>query len=90
MTHPAKSISVSHIMIENRKYPPQQLFKASSHINSIEIYEKMYKESIEDSDRFWLEQANQLDWFSKRLSPENMFGTVLNVRFSTLGLKTAN
>ena len=52
-------------MTENRTFPPPAEVQAKAHVKSFDDYEKMYKRSIEDSDRFWLEQANQLDWFKK-------------------------
>jgi acetyl-CoA synthetase len=50
---------------EVRKYAPDELFSAHAHIKSIDQYEEMYKRSLEQSDEFWLEQAESLDWFKK-------------------------
>ncbi len=41
--------------------PVDQDFAARAHIDGA-AYEKLYRASLEDPDRFWLEQAKQLDW----------------------------
>ena len=38
---------------ENRVFPPPAEFSASAHIKSLEEYEALYKESIEDPEKFW-------------------------------------
>jgi acetyl-CoA synthetase len=48
-------------MTENRTFPPSQATVDRALINA-EQYASMYKRSVEDSDGFWLEQAQTLDW----------------------------
>ncbi|MFW2439250.1 MAG: acetate--CoA ligase [Arenicellales bacterium] len=49
-------------MSESKIYPVPSEFAKNAHINN-ERYETMYKQSIEDPDAFWAEQAEQfLDW----------------------------
>jgi acetyl-CoA synthetase len=49
-------------MSESKIYPVPGEFAKNAHINS-ERYEAMYKQSIEDPDAFWAQQANAfLDW----------------------------
>jgi len=49
-------------MSESKIYPVPEDFANNAHINS-ERYETMYRQSIEDPDTFWAEQANDfLDW----------------------------
>ena len=43
--------------------PPPADFAAHALIGSLEQYQEMYQESIEDPDGFWLKQAETLDWF---------------------------
>ena len=57
-----QAISTDSLMSEGRTFPPSQEVVDRALINS-ETYEKMYRESIEDSDGFWLAQAKTLDWF---------------------------
>ena len=52
-------------MSDNKVYPVPTDFAANALINA-EQYDTMYKQSIEDSDNFWAEQAEQnLTWFKK-------------------------
>ena len=49
-------------MSETKVYPVPEDFAANAHITN-EMYEAMYKRSIEDPDGFWADQANEfLDW----------------------------
>jgi acetyl-CoA synthetase len=50
---------------ENRLFPPPAEFSARAHIQSMEQYEALYKQSIEDPDTFWANAANELHWFKK-------------------------
>jgi len=46
-------------------YPVPEDFAANAHVNA-EQYEAMYKQSVEDPEAFWAEQADEyLDWFEK-------------------------
>ncbi len=52
-------------MSDNKIYPVPADFAANALINA-DQYEVMYKQSIEDSDNFWAEQAEEsLTWFKK-------------------------
>ncbi|MBT8440012.1 MAG: acetate--CoA ligase, partial [Gammaproteobacteria bacterium] len=46
-------------------YPVPEDFAANAHVNA-EQYEAMYKQSVEDPETFWAQQADDyLDWFEK-------------------------
>jgi len=71
-THvPAVSSSVSSlsnqdldsVLRENRIFPPPEEFSSKASIGSIEQYESMYKQSIEDPEAFWANVAKDLHWF---------------------------
>jgi acetyl-CoA synthetase len=64
MTEPAKTVSTSSLMQENRTFPPSAEAAKRAYINA-EQYQKMYDRSVNDSDNFWLEQAATLDWVKK-------------------------
>ncbi|MGP8219488.1 MAG: acetate--CoA ligase, partial [Limisphaerales bacterium] len=51
-------------MQENRTFPPSPEVIKRAYINA-EQYKKMYDRSINEPDKFWLEQAATLDWFKK-------------------------
>jgi acetyl-CoA synthetase len=44
---------------------PDPTFSANAHVKSFDQYDKMYKQSIEDPDKFWGEIASQFHWNKK-------------------------
>jgi acetyl-CoA synthetase len=48
---------------ENRVFPPPPEFSAKAHIQSLEQYEALYKQSIDDPEGFWAGVAADLHWF---------------------------
>jgi acetyl-CoA synthetase len=48
---------------ENRVFPPPAEFSATARIQSLEQYEALYKQSIDDPEGFWAGMAKDLDWF---------------------------
>jgi len=48
---------------ENRVFPPPEEFSARAHVKSLEEYEAIYKQSIEDPENFWAGAARELHWF---------------------------
>ncbi len=61
MTDP-KDSSFDRLLDEKREYSPSAELSAKAHIKTVEQYEKMYRESVDHSDAFWLNQAKTLDW----------------------------
>ena len=53
------------VLQEHRKFPPPPSFAARAHISSFDQYETMYRESIDNPEKFWGEKAAELDWFKK-------------------------
>jgi acetyl-CoA synthetase len=51
------------LLRENRVFPPPEEFSRNAQIKSIEQYESMYKQSIEDPETFWANVAKDLHWF---------------------------
>lgn len=60
-----KKAGMDSLMSESRKFPPPPEFSKNALISSMEQYQKMYDESINEPDKFWLKQAEMLDWFKK-------------------------
>jgi acetyl-CoA synthetase len=57
--------TISSVMNEKRKFnPPKELAK-KAYIKSLKQYQDLYKESIENPDKFWAERAEELHWFKK-------------------------
>ena len=48
---------------ENRVFPPPPEFSAKARIGSLAEYEALYKQSIEDPEKFWAGVARELHWF---------------------------
>jgi acetyl-CoA synthetase len=50
---------------EGRKFPPPANIQSNAWVDSVEQYETMWKQSIDNPDGFWLEQAKSLTWFKE-------------------------
>ena len=64
-TEPTNQKTIASLMSEKRSFPPPENITAKAHINSAEQYQKMWQQSLDDSDSFWLEQAKSLHWFKQ-------------------------
>jgi acetyl-CoA synthetase len=64
MTQPGKSISTESLQQEGRTFPPPPHAVKRAHLN-VASYHNLYERSVKDSDAFWLEQCNSLEWFKK-------------------------
>ena len=53
------------MMDEKRVFEPSEEVKKKAYIKNMEEYKKLYKQSVDDPDKFWGEQANLLDWYKK-------------------------
>ncbi|MCK5439350.1 MAG: acetate--CoA ligase [Gemmatimonadetes bacterium] len=53
---------IDTMLQEERRFPPPTEFAARAHIGSIEEYEQLYRESIDDPETFWTRMAAELDW----------------------------
>ncbi len=58
-----KTIQV--MMEEHRLFPPPEEFSKRAHIKSMEEYESLYRESVEDPEGFWARMADIIDWTKK-------------------------
>ena len=45
-------------------FPPSVATSENAHISSLEKYNEIYQESIQDPDAFWAKTAKRLDWIS--------------------------
>jgi len=52
-------------MTEDRKFAPPAAVAAKAHIGSMKQYQQMWEQSINEPDKFWLEQAKSLSWFKE-------------------------
>jgi acetyl-CoA synthetase len=56
---------IDSLMSENRTFPPSEAVRKKAYVGSFEQYKEMWDASINQPDKFWLEQANTLHWFKK-------------------------
>jgi acetyl-CoA synthetase len=52
-------------MQESRLFPPPAEFSATAHIQSMEQYKTLYRQSIDHPDVFWGEVAGNFHWFKR-------------------------
>jgi acetyl-CoA synthetase len=57
--------SISSLMTETRKFPPPESVKKTAYVKSFGEYQKLWEQSINDPDGFWLKQAEALTWYKK-------------------------
>lgn len=61
----AQSTSIDSILHEQRKFDCPPEFARQAHIKTLEEYERLYRESVDDPDKFWSRVAGELHWFKK-------------------------
>ncbi len=65
MISDTKDKAIESLMQEDRTFPPPEKVRQGAWISSTEQYETMWRQSIEEPDAFWLEQAKSLHWFKQ-------------------------
>src|SRR5690349_24651199 len=58
-----QSSAIDSVLHEQRLFPPPPEFSKRAHIKSVEEYERIYKESIADPEKFWAGVAKDLHSF---------------------------
>src|SRR5581483_1013630 len=64
-TLPVPGTHIDSVLQEQRQFAPPEEFRQSAHIKSAEDYERIYRESVEDPEKFWGRIAGELHWFKK-------------------------
>src|SRR3990172_448721 len=58
--------NIEVLSTEKRTFPPSKEFSQKAHIKSMKEYGQLYKQSVDDPDKFWGEQAEKnLTWYKK-------------------------
>jgi acetyl-CoA synthetase len=60
---PVPNQDLESTLRENRVFLPPEDFVRKAHIAGLEVYENLYKQSIEDPEGFWGGVAKELHWF---------------------------
>jgi len=61
----AQDKAISSLMTETRMFPPPPRIQKDAYVSTMAQYKKMWDQSIDDPEKFWLEQAQSLTWFKK-------------------------
>src|ERR1700759_1814144 len=61
----ANDAKIDSLLQEQRKFEPSDTFREQAQIKSLEEYERIYAESIEQPEKFWGSIAEELHWFKK-------------------------
>ena len=64
MSAPNTANFTESLQHEGRTFPPSPEAVKRAHLNA-DTYKTMYDRSVKDSDAFWLEQCDTLEWFKK-------------------------
>src|SRR5690349_11739333 len=54
---------ITSILHEKRLFKPSSQFSKSANIKSLAEYQRLYKDSIKNPEKFWAKQAMELTWF---------------------------
>ena len=55
--------NIDSVLRESRVFKPSDEFSSHAHINSLEEYERIYREAADDPEKFWGNIATELHWF---------------------------
>jgi acetyl-CoA synthetase len=81
MNSTLNSTNIKSLLNEKRIINPQESFRSTARVSSLESYELLYRQSIQDPDTFWGTQAKELlSWFSD-------WSSVIEYDWSTIGTR---
>ncbi len=61
----ATQVNIDSTLDEQRSFAPSAEFSQKAQIKSLAEYEALYKESVEQPEKFWARAAEELHWFKK-------------------------
>jgi acetyl-CoA synthetase len=61
----ATQVHIDSTLDEQRSFEPPAEFSRKAQIKSLAEYEALYKESVEQPEKFWARAAEELHWFKK-------------------------
>src|SRR5258706_1655482 len=65
MAEVSNQTNIDSILDEQRKFECPPEFSRKAHLKSLADYETLYKESVEEPEKFWGRAAEELHWFKK-------------------------
>jgi acetyl-CoA synthetase len=83
---------IESVLKERRVFAPASAFAAAAHVKSLEEYERIYRQSVDEPEAFWAGVARELDWFTpwQRVLEWNppdakwFVGATLNISYNCL------
>jgi len=54
---------IESVLQESRSFEPSQAFKSTAHISDLGEFERLYRQSLDEPDKFWGDAASLLHWF---------------------------
>src|ERR1700692_3169424 len=61
----ATQVNIDSTLDEQRLFDPPAEFSQKAQIKSLAEYEALYKESVEEPEKFWARAAEELHWFQE-------------------------
>src|ERR1700736_1435049 len=61
----ATQVNIDSTLDEQRSFPPPAEFSQKAQIKTLAEYEALYKESLEQPEKFWARAAEELHWFKE-------------------------
>jgi acetyl-CoA synthetase len=61
----ATQVNIDSVLDEQRSFDPPAEFSQKAQIKSLAEYEALYKESVEQPEKFWARAAEELHWFRR-------------------------
>jgi acetyl-CoA synthetase len=56
---------IESVLHEERRFPPSQEFRRSARMSDPEEYRRLYRQSLDEPERFWNDAASELHWFRR-------------------------
>ncbi len=56
---------IESVLQESRRFSPPEGFRSKARLSSLEAYERLYRQSLDDPDAFWGDVAAELHWFKR-------------------------
>ena len=55
MSAVVNNVAIDHVLEEQRRFEPPKDFPKGAHVRSLEEYQQLYRQSIDDPQAFWAE-----------------------------------
>jgi len=56
---------ITSVLNEDRRFPPPRAFRDQARLTTLEAYQRLYRQSLDEPETFWSDVASQLHWFDR-------------------------